>query len=352
MRSRRFWLITAALWTLFGLITGFQVWISMITHGHSVPRLVSYYVIVWIAWIGVTAIIVRLAARWPIIPPSRLSIIVHAFAASVVGVAHVAYWLVLLEWMLPFDRMTAASQQLDVAEILFSRLPLELTLYITVLTAVQAIDYYEKYRARTIEAAQLEASLHEARLHALELQLQPHFLFNTLTAVASLVRTGKDDEAVTMIVGLSELLRYTLERSGAPTVTLEEEAHTLRRYLEIQRVRFPDRLAFDIDIADDSRRASVPTLILQPLAENAVRHGISRSAGAGQINVRAFRENNVLRIEMFKTGTLEQTDRRGVGLQNTIERLQQLYPDAHRFELRNEGGGVRTSLTIPWSEVA
>ncbi len=196
MRSRRFWLISAGLWLLFGLITGFQVWISMITHGHSVPRLVSYYVLVWFAWFGFTAVIVRLAERWPVIPASRLNLAVHALAAITIGALHVIYWLVLLEWMTPFDRMTAARAQLDVPDIMASRMPLEITVYIAVLTAVQALSYYEKYRARTIEMAQLEASLNEARLHALELQLQPHFLFNTLNAIASLVRTARSASAV------------------------------------------------------------------------------------------------------------------------------------------------------------
>jgi sensor histidine kinase YesM len=340
----------ASLWLLFGLITGFQVWISMITHGHSVPRLVGYYILVWEAWAAATYVIARLVDRWPVIPAKRFNIIVHVFAAAVLGVLHIVWWLTLLIMVQPFDRMTAAYDQLRVTEIMSSRLPLELTLYIAVLAAFQALDLYEKYRARTIEMAQLEASLHEARLHALELQLQPHFLFNTLNAVSSLVRTGKGDDAVKMIAGLSDLLRYTLDRSGAQRVTLDEEATTLRRYLEIQRVRFADRLAYDIRIDDDVRRATVPTFILQPLAENAVRHGISRVAGEGHVDVRAFRENGFVRIEMFNTGTLDTEQARGIGLQNTTDRLKQMYGDHQRFELRNDRGGVMAAISIPWSE--
>lgn len=350
MRSRRFWLLAATIWLLFGLITGFQVWISMITHGHSVPRLVGYYVLVWQAWFLITAAIVRLSDRWPIIPPRRLNIIVHILAAFIAGIVHIIYWLALLVWMQPFDRMTAAAEQLNVSEILFSRLTLEVTLYITVVAAVQAVDYYEKYRARTLEMAELRTSLNEARLHALELQLQPHFLFNTLNSVSSLVRMGKQEDAVKMIAVLSDLLRYTLDRSGAQRVALEEEATTLRRYFEIQRMRFADRLTLDIDIADDVRRAAVPTFILQPLAENAVRHGISRSASAGRIDVRAFRENGFLRIEMFNTGSLDPAHAQGIGLKNTIARLQQMYGAGQHFELRNDRGGVVASLSIPWSE--
>ena len=125
----------------------------------------------------------------------------------------------------------------------------------------------------------------------------------------------------------------------------------LRRYLEIQRVRFADRLEVKIDVADDVRRAAVPTLILQPLAENAIRHGVATSAGAGRVEVRAFRRNGELRIEMFNTGTLSNGPR-GIGLRNTEERLRQLYADAYRFELRNTEGGVLAEMTLPWRVVA
>jgi two-component system, LytTR family, sensor kinase len=350
MHTRRFWLIAAGIWLLFGLITGFQVWVSMMAHHHSVPLLMTYYVVLWEAWIAITYVVVVLARRWPVIPARAPNVLKHIGAAFTLGTVHIIYWIVIMVWLRPFDARTASLADIDLVDCLASHLPLELTLYATVLAAVLALDYYEKYRERTIEMAQLETSLHQAKLHALELQLQPHFLFNTLNATAALVRTGKDDEAVKMIAGLSDLLRYTLDRSGAQHVTLDEESTTLRNYLEINRVRFADRLAFDIDIADDVRRAEVPTLILQPLAENALRHGIARTAGEGRIGVRAFRERNFLHIEMFNTGTLDPAARFGIGLRNTIERLKQMYGDKHHFDLRTERGGVLASLMIPWSE--
>src|SRR5207253_2414796 len=127
---------------------------------------------------------------------------------------HGFFWMAMLVVMKPYDRMTADARQLPVAELLFARLPLEWTLYCVVLGAAVAYDYYERYRANALQAAQLEASLAEARLHALELQIQPHFLFNTMNAVSSLVRARRNDEAVTMLAGLSELLRYTLDHAG------------------------------------------------------------------------------------------------------------------------------------------
>ena len=126
----------------------------------------------------------------------------------------------------------------------------------------------------------------------------------------------------------------------------------LQRYLGIQRVRFADRLDVQIDVAEEARRAAVPTLILQPLAENAIRHGIARAASAGRVEVRAYRRDENLEIEMFNTGSLAGGERRGIGLTNTIERLRQLYGDAHRFELRERDGGVVAAISIPWSVVA
>jgi LytS/YehU family sensor histidine kinase len=152
-----------------------------------------------------------------------------------------------------------------------------------------------------------------------------------------------------MIGGLAELLRYALDRAGSQRVTLGEEAEMLRRYLDIQRLRFADRLTVDVEVDDDARGAEVPVLLLQPLAENAIRHGIAPSAGPGRVTVRAGRRNGALRIEMFNSGRLAEPVEPGIGLSNTVARLQQLYGSEQRFELRGEPGGVTAVVTIPWS---
>jgi len=343
MRSRRFWLTAALLWLVFGLISGTQVWISMISHGHSTPVLIGYYVVIWFAWFGNTVLIERLSRRWPVVPPTLLHIGTHALAAFAVAALHITVWTGAMLLLKPFDPIQVAPGSISLRELIRSRLLLELLLYAVVIGAVTAVDYYEKYRAA-------QTSLHEARLHALELQLQPHFLFNTLNSVSSLVRIGKAEDAVRMIAMLSDLLRYTLDRAGAQRVTLEEEVATLRRYFDIQRVRFSDRLTLDIDVAEEVKHVPVPTFILQPLAENAIRHGISRSAGEGRIAVRAARERDHVRIEMFNTGSLPDARRHGVGLANTIARLQQIYGGAHHFALTAANGGVLAVMCVPWSE--
>jgi two-component system LytT family sensor kinase len=352
MTSRRnAWIFAATFWALFGLISGVQVWISMITHGHSVPLLLAYHVLVWEGWLLPTALIVWLARRFPVVPAARTNVLVHFLAACAIAIVHGLFWLAMLLAMKPYDRMTAEASRLDVAELLFARLPCEWTLYCLVLGAAVAYDYYERLRQNAVQAAQLEASLAEARLHALELQIQPHFLFNTMNAVSSLVRSRRNDEAVTMLAGLSELLRYTLDHAGHQQVALEEELAVLRRYLEIQRTRFADRMSFTIDAGSDVLRAAVPALLLQPLAENAVRHGIDRSASAGAVEVRAFRDGDRLRIELRNSGTLAANAPAGIGLQNTRERLRHLYGGAAAFELAGADGVVVASLAIPWSEL-
>jgi len=143
-------------------------------------------------------------------------------------------------------------------------------------------------------------------------------------------------------------LRYSLEHSGDQQVPLASELAIIERYLEIDRLRFPDRMSYEIDADDDVRSACVPTLVLQPLVENAIRHGIAKVVARGRITIRAYRDDTWLRIEVFNTGTLASDRREGVGLRNTLERLRHLYGENHSFALGAEMGGVLATVRIPW----
>ena len=339
----------AAFWSAFGIVAGTLVWISMLTHGHFVPLLLAYHFLVWLAWLGPTYCIVWLARRFPVLPPRPATITVHVLAATAISLLHSLYGIVLMTWMRPYDRRTASLSDLSLGEIVLSQLPLEWILYCLVLGAVLAFEFYRRYHERALLAAQLERSLTDARLHALELQLQPHFLFNTLNAIATLVRGNRNDQAVTMIAGLAELLRYSLHHAGRQCVPLVEEIGMLERYLEIENARFPDRMSFSISVAEDANRAAVPILILQPLAENAVRHGIARSSAAGSIEVEARRIGERLRIQMRNSGNLDTAFIEGIGLKNTRERLANLYGSAGHFALSQHEGGVLAVLELPWT---
>jgi two-component system LytT family sensor kinase len=352
LRRAQAWLLAAGFWTIFAVICAVQVWMSMLTHGHSLARIILYQAVVWNLWIVFGFAVARLARRLPLHPMRTRNALIHLLAGCVIGLLHAAWWVACMLVIRPYDRMNPTDFAVPFLSLAFSQLPLELLLYALVALAAHANAYYAKYREREVRTAQLEKSLAEARLHALELQIQPHFLFNTLNAVSALIRTGQPEQAVGMIAGLSDLLRYALDRAGNQRVTVDEEAEMLRRYLEIQRLRFADRLTFEIDVAGEARRAAVPVLLLQPLAENAIRHGIATSAGPGRVTVRAFRKDGALRIEMFNSGQLAVPVERGIGLSNTVARLEQLYGAQQRFELRGSPEGVTAEVTIPWSEVA
>jgi LytS/YehU family sensor histidine kinase len=251
-------------------------------------------------------------------------------------------------WMRPYDRMTDTIADLDFGQILLSRLLVEWILYGLVLGVVTAYYLYQRYHERALHTAQLERSLADAKLHALELQLQPHFLFNTLNAIAGLVRTNHKDQAVTMVAGLADLLRYSLDHAGRQRVPLAEEMDMLERYLGIESARFSDRMAFTLALAEDARRAAVPMLVLQPLAENAVRHGIARSAAGGTIEVEANRVGDRLRIRMRNSGTLDSAYVEGIGLTNTRERLAALHGETATLSLASVDDGVVAELEMPF----
>jgi two-component system LytT family sensor kinase len=350
-RARVLW-ISAGFWTLFGVVCGVQVWLSMIDHGHSLPRVIAHQVLVWSFWLLIGMGVAALARRVPVVPPSSRAILLHLLLGMIAGVAHAAWWAAMTLLVRPYDGMNPTTFLRPFQGTAFYQMPLELLLYTAILMLTLAADAWAQGRERELHAAQLERSLAQARLQALELQIQPHFLFNTLNAISALVRTGQDPQALAMISGLADLFRYALDRAGGERVAVDDEAQMLRRYLEIQRLRFPDRLTYAVEVTEEARRAAIPVLLLQPLAENAVRHGIAPSAEGGRVHVRAFREGEQLRVEIVNTGRLPAHVDHGIGLANTVARLEQLYGADQAFELCQRGDAVVARLSIPWAEVA
>jgi len=343
--------VVCAFWTAFGVVCASQVWLSMLAHHHSLPRVVLYHVAVWDAWIGLTFGVAYLARRLPVVPPTRRRLLIHLLIGIVIGVAHSAWWVGLELLIVPYDVMNPKAFSKPFVMTAFYQMPLEVLLYALVVMTVYASDSYAAYRERERSAARLEKLLAEARLRALELQIQPHFLFNTLNAVSALVHTGAHEQALTMINGLSDLLRYALDRAGGQSVSVGDEVEMLRRYLEIQRVRFADRLTYTIDVAPGVGKAAVPVLLLQPLAENAVQHGLAGSRNGGRVEVAVAREGDTLRIRMWNSGRLGEGREAGIGLANIAARLRELHGDRQGLELRAEGAGVVAQVTLPWSEV-
>lgn len=335
--------VAVPVWTVFGLACSASVTWAMRDHGHSPARIAGYEVLVWWGWAAATPLVAWLGGRVPLVPFSARATLLHVGAALVLGLAHQVWWKLLTVAIRPFDAM--GPQRLgDVSWDVLDDLFLEVAAYFAILGVTYAIDYHRRLRDR-------EASLVRARLTALELQLRPHFLFNTLHAIGGLVRQGRGAEAIAMITGLSDLLRYSLDHAGKPLVALEQEAAITARYLEIQRQRFSDRLTTTIEIAPELARARVPALLLQPLVENAVRHGIERSSGPGAITVRARRRDAELVIEVANTGPPLAGREPGVGVENTRARLAGLFGARQALELRDDAAGVVAIVTLPYQEV-
>jgi len=225
-----------------------------------------------------------------------------------------------------------------------------LPVYLVIVSLSHALVYFRRSQERDRRELELEAHLAQARLQALRMQLHPHFLFNTLNAISTLVHTAPQ-LADDMIGNLSTLLRLSLDTAAEQEIPLERELEFLGRYLDIEQIRFGGRLRIDLEIAPAAREALVPTLILQPLVENAVRHGIEPQSSPCVVRICAGCRGEILRLSVSDSGVglPAAAGPEGIGLSNTRARLQSLYPARHRFNLRNVGdGGCEAELEIPF----
>lgn len=215
--------------------------------------------------------------------------------------------------------------------------------------------YFERYQNEMLKASKLDAQLSNARLQTLKMQLHPHFLFNTLHSISALVLKNENRNAVKMINRLSELLRLTLDKMETQVLTLEEEIEFTRRYLEIERIRFHDRLTVDWKIDPQALKAEVPNLILQPLVENAMRHGVDSNSRTIRIQITAHLRNDQVLMEVRDDGKdpekiSGQNDANGLGLKNTFARLSELYGEDYNFSLsRRENEWTVAQIIIPFS---
>jgi hypothetical protein len=314
-------------------------------------RAVLAYGIPWYFWAFVTPAILHFARIFPInTAPRGRALIAHVTTALVAGFAFGLVSIVARALAgAPYAAMTSRS---ILTEALFWT-PFGLLYYGATASVGFALDYHRKLREREVLASRMQARLVEAQLGALRMQLQPHFLFNALNTVAMLVRQGTSDTAVRMLARLGELLRQMLEDGGAQEVTLEEEVGLFARYLEIEQVRFGDRLEVSIDVEDDARNGFVPNLLLQPLAENAIRHGVAKQALKSRIELRARREDGRIAVRLRNDGpslpagwTLAQA---GIGLRNTVARLKHLYGNEGALRVLDAPeGGVEVVVLLPY----
>jgi hypothetical protein len=235
----------------------------------------------------------------------------------------------------------------------YGRNIIDIAYYWAVLAFGYSLEIYQRYKSEELKAAQLEARLIETELKALRQQMHPHFLFNTMNTIAVLVRERRNDEAVNLLARLGALLRMSLDNTGVPEVTLRQEMAFLEKYLEIQKTRFSDRLTVKVDITPEAMEARIPNLLLQPLVENAIMHGIAPKPGSGRVEVRGRVADGMLHLEVSDDGPGLPVDsgraKEGIGLTNTRERLAKIYGAHSQLTLCSEPGrGVSVKIHFPF----
>jgi len=347
MKRRIAWLVAAvfAWWTLNGLAVGAQWMLMRDSNGVAVPAwhaIPTSLVGAW-GWIPLSLGLVWLAFRFPIRSGQvGRGLLLHAAAVAAIVLLRAVYIYALDPYLHWYDSAPGFAQVLlqSVWNNLF-----QAWLFVGV---AHALYFAARAGERERQAAQLQAQLTDARLAALSSQLNPHFLFNALNSIAELVH--RDPNAADgMIVGLSALLRNSLESAANQQVPLDEELRLLGYYLDIEKIRLGERLQVEWDVAPDTRAALVPPLLLQPLVENAVRHGISRRLGAGTIRVLAKNEGGRLCLEVHDDGAGASAGSGfGIGLGTTRQRLQALYGDDGALELLPSPQGTVVRLSLPF----
>jgi signal transduction histidine kinase len=358
LRTRLFVL---GFWILLGAVETAKEAISAAMQG--LPRTFTDAVLVnfpwWFFWAFGTLVVVWIARRWPLDGPRvSAAVVVHAMAASALVLLHLA--LVASVGYYGVLRGTASVNASLGAQFGFwlqAYAVLDFFVYWMVLGAYHALFYHRRFvegrlreAAVRTHAAALETVAAEARLHALQMELNPHFLFNALNAVSALVDDERNAEATTMLARLGELLRMTLHRGQERETELEDELDYVGRYLALEQVRFGERLNVRIDVPPELMLAAVPPLILQPLIENAVRHGAAHMRGATTIRIEARRADGALVVRVCDDGPGPGPVLcEGTGLGNVRERLQALYGAAAELSLAaRAGGGCVAEIRLPY----
>jgi signal transduction histidine kinase len=346
-----------AIWTLIAFMFAMSSSAMYALKGESFPftQVLFWSATEWYLWALIAPGIFWLDRRFPLARATwRRSLPVHLVAWMIVVVAHETLY-VALERGAGMSVNPPAAFGHHVLLYVSKRAAFDLLVYAALVGASCFGNIYRRYRERELRASQLEALLSQAQLDALRNQLQPHFLFNTLNTISSLIHS--DAQAADRVVSrLGDLLRLSLAHTGQHELTLREELEFLGHYVEIQRSRFRERLSVTLDVPVETLDARVPAFVLQPLVENAVRHGIEPRQESGRVEVRARRDGDRLRLEVADNGpglvdpaAVGNGNGRGIGLANTRARLTQLYGSSQAISVSNrDDSGVVVRIEIPW----
>jgi sensor histidine kinase YesM len=338
-------------WTLLAVSYAFSAGLSGLSEGETPNwgRLLTWYLASFWLWMLLVPLLAWMGRRTAGVGWARFCL-VHVPASVAIALLQVVvrvgvFWMI---WHADITTAHSFGEYLQ-REFVFNFYFAQLT-YWVILAVLRGMDSKRHLRDERVRSARLETRLAQSQLQAIRLQLQPHFLFNTLNAISALA-LAEPNRARRMIARLGDLLRLTLEERHAPLVALSHELELVRCYLEIQHERFQDRLHTRFEVADDTLQAAVPGMLLQPLVENALRHGLLDKTTPGSLLVRARREGGYLHllVEDDGLGLPDAGVVDGVGLGTTRERLRMQFEDAASLEIQpRHGGGTRVQLRLPF----
>lgn len=350
--SPRMWLLLLAFWVMPASVSLIGVYLVRPIHNMDMSYAEAFlaYFLAWMTWALWVPVILWIGDRLPL-DPSRWNLLLgaHVLGSIVIGSAQVFLFMFVLRAFRLFDPAWGPSSLFAVGLRYYAGAML--VVYWAIVGAHAGIRLHAAYREQALVAARLESDLMGAQLHALRSQLNPHFLFNALNSVVTLM--GRDTQgAQRMLVRLSELLRATLAAGDESEVELRNELELVERYFDIERIRFGDKLTVSVDVDADLKQAMVPALLLQPLVENAITHGISQISTPGHVAVRAWRDGAVLHVTVADNGPgpLVKPKRAGsgIGVSNLRARLERLYGDGFSVSLTvAPGGGCVAAVSLP-----
>lgn len=325
-------------------------------HHHAWFSLFITLLFSWLPWALATPLILDLGRRFPFELTSLSGWLPHLGACAFIGLGFSAWSAALEELFNPWLQAPAPDPfaRLMIAKF-FTRFVSFLILYAAIVAIGYVLDSRQRLARQEIETARINELLTRAQLDALRRQIEPHFLFNTLNGIAALVREERSDAAIRMLTKLSDVLRRVVEGSAKHEVPLGEEIEFLQKYLEIQKVRFAERLRLSVNVPEELLDAQVPSLLLQPIVENSIKHGVAKSALGGAIRIGAFRSDGMLTLSVYNDGPSLLADSESLqistGISNLRTRLSSLYGNAFSLTMQNkEPSGVEVSVSFPFRE--
>lgn len=342
-----------AIWSTIAFISASMLYIKLSAGGDDTSWWFLFIIklAIWLFWGFLTPFIFYTGKRFRVDRKSKFVGLLYHLPASIILVS-------LNIFLYAFIVVAANSSPIETEALISTFMALVINqfewyflIYWGIIIGGYAFEYYQRLKQNEIDSLQLESRLAKAQLQALKMQLHPHFLFNTLNTIAAQIRFDEKKAAVSMLAGLSDLLRRALQQREKQMLPLGEEIDFIRQYLEIEKIRFKENLDLSIEVAHDVKTIEVPSFLLQPLVENAIYHGLTKKLGARQLSIQAYKAPGFLYLSIYNEGPalsegFKPEFTSGIGLSSTIERLQQIYGEKHKLTLSNHDQGVQAQVSI------